>query len=267
MPLKSKLSMQIEKRKMIGVVGGMGPYSGLDLIKKIFDLTKADQDQDHVPLSMISVPHKIEDRTKFLEGATDINPGIEISRIVNQLSQQGASFIGMPCNTAHSPAIIKEVYNTMPKGVTFINMIVEVIKFIQDKYQGVDRVGVLATAVTIKANVYNDQLIKNNLIPIILAKEEQKELIDESIYNKDFGIKSKSDPVHKNALKNIELAIESLIEKKAEIIILGCTELPLAINSPSYKSVPLIDSTMVLAKSLLMHLNQKVLKKTINKKW
>ena len=131
MPLKSKEYMQFEKRKMIGVVGGMGPYAGLDLVKKIFDLTKADQDQNHVPLAMISVPHKIEDRTKFLEGAIDINPGIEISRIVNQLSKQGASFIGMPCNTAHSPSIIKEVYNTMPRGVTFINMIVEVIKFIQ----------------------------------------------------------------------------------------------------------------------------------------
>ena len=261
MPLKSKQYMQFEKRKMIGVVGGMGPYAGLDLVKKVLDLTKADHDQDHVPLAMISVPHKIEDRTKFLEGATDINPGIEISRIVNQLSKQGASFIGMPCNTAHSPAIIKEVYNAMPKGVTFINMIVEVIKFIQDKYNSVDRVGVLATAGTIKANVYNDQLIKNNLKPIILAKKKQKELIDESIYNKDFGIKSKSDPVHKNAVTNIELAIESLIEKKAKVIILGCTELPLAINSPSYKSVPLIDSTMVLAKSLLIHSNQKVLKK------
>ena len=259
--------MQIKKRKMIGIVGGMGPYAGLDLVKKVFDLTQADQDQDHVPLAMISVPHKIEDRTKFLEGQTVTNPGIEISKIVTKLSNQGASIIGMPCNTAHASDIIKEVDNRIPKGVMFINMIEEVIKFIQDKYQGVDRVGVLATAGTIKANVYNDQLIKNNLIPIILAKEEQKELIDESIYNKDFGIKSKSDPVHKNALKNIELAIESLIEKKAEIIILGCTELPLAINSPSYKSVPLIDSTMVLAKSLLMYLNQKVLKKTINKKW
>ena len=141
--------MQIEKRKMIGIVGGMGPYAGLDLIKKVLDLTKADHDQDHVPLAMISVPHKIEDRTKFLEGVTDINPGVEISKIVKQLSDQGASVIGMPCNTAHSPAIIKEVYNAMPKGVTFINMIVEVIKFIQDKYRGVDKVGLISNSINV----------------------------------------------------------------------------------------------------------------------
>ncbi len=50
---------------MIGVVGGMGPYAGLDLVQKIFDHTQAKTDQGHIPVSMISIPHSIEDRTKF----------------------------------------------------------------------------------------------------------------------------------------------------------------------------------------------------------
>ena len=253
--------MQIKKRKMIGIVGGMGPYAGLDLVKKVFDLTQADQDQEHVPLAMISVPHKIEDRTKFLERQTVTNPGIEISKIVTKLSNQGASIIGMPCNTAHASDIIKEVYNRIPKDVMFINMIEEVIKFIQKKYPNKSKVGVLATAGTIKSNVYNNELMKNNLQPIVLSKKKQGKLVDESIYNKDFGIKSISNPVHENVIKNIELAIESLIDKKADVIILGCTELPLAINTKSYNSVPLIDSTLVLAISLLTHSNPDSLKK------
>jgi aspartate racemase len=246
---------------MIGIVGGMGPYAGLDLVKKVFDLTQADQDQEHVPLAMISVPHKIEDRTKFLERQTVTNPGIEISKIVTKLSNQGASIIGMPCNTAHASDIIKEVNNRIPKGVMFINMIEEVIKFIQKKYPNKSKVGVLATAGTIKSNVYNNELMKNNLQPIVLSKKKQGKLVDESIYNKDFGIKSISNPVHENVIKNIELAIESLIDKKADVIILGCTELPLAINTKSYNSVPLIDSTLVLAISLLTHSNPDSLKK------
>ena len=253
--------MQIKKRKMIGIVGGMGPYAGLDLVKKVFDLTQADQDQEHVPLAMISVPHKIEDRTKFLERQTVTNPGIEISKIVTKLSNQGASIIGMPCNTAHASDIIKEVDNRIPKGVMFINMIEEVIKFIQKKYPNKSKVGVLATAGTIKSNVYNNELMKNNLQPIVLSKKKQGKLVDESIYNKDFGIKSISNPVHENVIKNIELAIESLIDKKADVIILGCTELPLAINTKSYNSVPLIDSSLVLAISLLTHSNPDSLKK------
>ena len=250
--------MQIEKRKMIGIVGGMGPYAGLDLVKKIFDLTQANQDQDHVPLAMISVPHKITDRTKFLEGGTDINPGIEISNIVRQLSDQGASVIGMPCNTAHSSKIINEVYNSIPEGIIFINMVSEVIKFIKGEYPDIERVGILATTGTMKAGVYNKELIDNDLKPIILSKENQKKLIDQAIYDKDFGIKSISNPVQDIAKRKIHLAIESLIENKAEVVILGCTELPLAVNAASVKTIPLIDSTMILARSLLFKSNHTV---------
>ena len=250
--------MQIEKRKMIGIVGGMGPYAGLDLVRKIFDLTQANQDQDHVPLAMISVPHKITDRTKFLEGGTDINPGIEISNIVRQLSDQGASVIGMPCNTAHSSKIINEVYNSIPEGITFVNMVSEVIKFIKGEYPDIERVGILATTGTMKAGVYNKELINNDLKPVLLSKENQKKLIDQAIYDKDFGIKSISSPVHDIAKRKIHLAIESLIKNKAEVVILGCTELPLAVNATSVKTIPLIDSTMVLARSLLFKSNHTI---------
>ena len=41
---------------MIGVVGGMGPYAGLNLVQKIFDETDAKTDQDHIPVSMLSIP-------------------------------------------------------------------------------------------------------------------------------------------------------------------------------------------------------------------
>ena len=243
---------------MIGIIGGMGPYAGLDLVRKIFDLTQANQDQEHVPLAMISVPHKITDRTKFLEGGTDINPGIEISNIVRQLSDQGASVIGMPCNTAHSSTIINEVYNSIPEGITFVNMVSEVIKFIKGEYPDIERVGILATTGTMKAGVYNKELINNDLNPILLSKENQRKLIDQAVYDKDFGIKSISSPVHDIAKRKIHLAIESLIENKAEVVILGCTELPLSINAASFITIPLIDSTMVLARSLLFKSNHTV---------
>ena len=45
--------------KMIGIVGGVGSYAGIDLIKKVYDLTEATSDQEHLPVSMLSVPHKI----------------------------------------------------------------------------------------------------------------------------------------------------------------------------------------------------------------
>ena len=93
---------------------------------------------------------------------------------------------------------------------------------------------------------------------VLLSKENQKKLIDQAIYDKDFGIKSISSPVHDIAKRKIYLAIESLIKNKAEVVILGCTELPLAVNATSVKTIPLIDSTMILARSLLFKSNHTV---------
>tara|TARA_E500000178_G_scaffold251885_1_gene248464 strand:+ start:414 stop:1175 length:762 start_codon:yes stop_codon:yes gene_type:complete len=242
--------MNNQKNKMIGIVGGMGPYAGLDLAKKIFDLTQTKKDQDHVPLTLISNPEKIEDRTQFILGNTEINPGIEISKIVRQLVDQGAKVIGMPCNTAHSKKIINEIRD-LPKNVHFINMISEVVKCIQKKYSKAKRIGLLATSGTISSRVYNEEIDKNDLFTILLSDEDQKKLIDDAIYNKKIGIKANSNPVHDNAKMKISLAIKKLIIKKCDVIILGCTELPLAIKSRSYNSIPLLDSTEILASSLL----------------
>ena len=164
----------------------------------------------------------------------------------------------MPCNTAHSSKIINEVYNSIPEGIIFINMVSEVIKFIKGEYPDIERVGILATMGTMKAGVYNKELIDNDLKPIILSKGNQKKLIDQAIYDKDFGIKSISNPVQDIAKRKILSAIESLIENKAEVVILGCTELTLAVNAASVKTIPLIDSTMILARSLLFKSNHTV---------
>ena len=115
---------------MTGVIGGMGPYAGLDLIKKIFDLSTAASDQEHIPLMMISCPHLIGDRTNFLLGKSQINPGTAIAEISRRLIMQGASIIGMPCNTAHSKVILNEIIKNIPKNIFFINMVEKTVKYI-----------------------------------------------------------------------------------------------------------------------------------------
>ena len=52
----------------IGIVGGAGPYAGLDLAQKLLQQTKANSDQDYLPTLLISTPELIEDRTDFLLG-------------------------------------------------------------------------------------------------------------------------------------------------------------------------------------------------------
>ena len=246
---------------MIGVIGGMGPYAGIDLIKKIFDMTKASSDQEHVPLSMISVPHLIDDRTAFLLGRSQTNPGIILSEIAMQLIEQGATAIGMPCNTAHSPKIISEIKNHIPEHIIFVNMIEKVADHIINEYPGISKVGILATSGTLKTRIYDEELGHNDLMTITLSENDQITLVESSIYDEDHGIKSNSDPVSKKAREDLEKAIALLANAGAEAIILGCTEIPLAIKGTHHESIPLIDSTKVLARALLLETNPDAIKK------
>ena len=91
---------------MIGILGGMGPQAGVDLATKVISQTRAEKDQDHIPLMLIGDPH-VPDRTAFLFGRTDINPAHAMAKSVNMLIASGAQCVGIACNTAHSPPHIR----------------------------------------------------------------------------------------------------------------------------------------------------------------
>ncbi len=104
----------------IGVVGGGGPYAGLDLVKKIFDNTAATYDQEHLDVLLVNSPRLIDDRTAYIlavrngQGSTDprtdpAHPGRGIVACIKQLTAAGAMIIGVPCNTAHAPLIFNVV--------------------------------------------------------------------------------------------------------------------------------------------------------------
>lgn len=52
----------------IGVLGGVGPYAGLDLMRKIFDQTEANCDQEHLSVIQYSLSEHIIDERAFCLG-------------------------------------------------------------------------------------------------------------------------------------------------------------------------------------------------------
>ncbi len=253
--------MNSEDKKMIGVVGGMGPYAGLDLVQKIFDHTRAKTDQGHIPVSMISIPHSIEDRTKFLLDNSLRNPAIAIADVIHKLRGQGATVIGMPCNTAHAGPIFDEIQNRIPPDIFFVHMIQEVVRHIKNQYSSIQNVGILATTGTMKAKVYHNELIENKLNPVTISQDEQDTIVEPAIYDKGFGIKAYSNPVSPEARGKLGTAVKSLVTEGAEAVILGCTEIPLALPESNYNGIPLIDSTTILARALILNSNPDSLKK------
>ncbi len=251
---------------MIGIVGGVGPHAGLDLVKKIFDLTNASRDQDYLPICLLSMPSIIEDRTEFLLGKGNVNPAVPISDIILKLEKAGSKYIGIPCNTAHSPQIFNEIIRGLKLNnstVTLVNMIAEVCEYIKLTFPNIRRVGVLTTYGAYKVSLYQNYLELNGLEAIVPSENFQLNVVHDAIYNREYGIKAQSICITAKARAKLVEGIYYLQEKGAEVIVLGCTEIPLAINQTD-SLVPLVDATIVLARSLVKKENPGRLKDTVD---
>jgi aspartate racemase len=244
----------MEQTKVIGVVGGVGPYAGIDLVKKIFDQTLATKDQDHLPVILFSLSADIEDRTAFLLGQSDRNPAFSIIEVLKKLSAAGASVAGIPCNTAHAPRIfdrVQEYARQHLPALKLLHMIEETAASITDRDPRWKRLGLLATTGTVRSGVYQQVLSRNGYDVVSPDEETQHEKVHASIYDSTYGIKAIANPVTERARAQLHEAARSLIRQGAEAIILGCTEIPLALPDRSIDGVPLIDPTLILARALI----------------
>lgn len=253
----------MEKRQIIGVVGGVGPQAGVDLVRKIFDETIARTDQDHLPVVMLSYGDEIENRTSFLLGKTKTYPGHAIGEILLQLEQIGATVAGIPCNTAHASPILDVVLERLARqgsSLKLVHMIEEVARFLGEAHPGKRRLGLLSTLGTAASGVYQKILEPKGFQVILPSQEKLLQTVHAAIADPEYGIKSKLNPVTERAMHDLFLAIDDLEAQRVEAIILGCTELPLAITESSINDMVIIDPNLILARALIREVNPAKLK-------
>lgn len=239
---------------VIGVIGGMGPYAGLDLVRKIFDMTEASTDQEHLPVALLSFPGRICDRSTFLFDGTGENPGEALARIALQLNDLGAVVVGIPCNTAHAPSILDVVQRRLDEAgarVKLLHMIEEAVRHINRETENLERIGILSTLAVYRLRLYGRALEAEGFEPILPDENVQENIVNRTIFDPSYGIKAQANPVSGIARQSLLNAIEHLKEKGAQAVILGCTELPLAIPEEEVDAVPVIDPTAVLARALI----------------
>jgi aspartate racemase len=233
----------------------VGPYAGLDLSKKVFDHTRASSDQEHLDLVMVSWPQSIADRTAFLLGRSEANPAPALSDCVMALESVGCSVAGIACNTAHSPRLfdaLKSALAARGSRIRLLNMIEEVATHLGERFPSVRRVGVLATDGTVNANVYGEVLGRRGLEVVYPRASEQRDWVQAAIYDRSYGLKAFSDPVTDRARGDVMRAVRHLVDDGgAEAVVLGCTELPLAVRESRLLDRPVIDASMVLARALI----------------
>ncbi|MTI31732.1 aspartate/glutamate racemase family protein [Xanthovirga aplysinae] len=239
---------------MLGVLGGVGPAAGSDLFKKIIEETKAYSDQEHLPVALYSLPGRIEDRTGFLEGEVKVNPGIEMARICMEMEKAGVTTLGIPCNTAHSPKIfdkIKEQLRNEASQLKVIHLIEENISFLKNLFQPQTKIGVLSTNGTYEQKLYQIKIEEAGFQCILPKEDLQRDLVHNAIYHYSYGIKSTGAKITELARAQLHHVMDLMKEQQVEGIILGCTELPLALTTSEYRNILLIDATRVLARALI----------------
>ncbi|MCK4358465.1 MAG: aspartate/glutamate racemase family protein [Candidatus Cloacimonetes bacterium] len=252
----------MNNKKIVGIVGGVGPYAGIDLTRKIFEQTEAKRDQEHLPIALLSIPQEIEDRTLFLLGQTSINPAYAILKIIEKLEEMGASVVGIPCNTAHTPQIFDVIVENLKKAdssIKLVHMINEVARFIQENHPQIRNVGVLSTTGTYKTKVYPIILGQKGM-NVILPNDVLQDIIHTAIYDPIYGIKAQSNPVTQIAKRKLIEGINYLQKEGAEAIVLGCTEITIAITDNKIGKTIIIDPTLILARALIREVNLNKLK-------
>ena len=224
---------------MIGILGGMGTQAGLDFCNKLAKLNKGKTDQQY-PLFVLynksNIPGRPENLHKYNKVLKSLLAGCKF------LEKSKCKFIVIPCNTAHYwfddlQKNIKIPIISMPKEVYAHS-----IKICKKN----SKIGILATEGTLKTGVYNKFFDKKFRL-INPSKSIQKNNVNKSIKLVKMGRV-------KDAEKAIKPAVNSLIKMKCSKIILGCTELPIAIFAfKSFqkikKSKTFLDPNLILAHS------------------
>ena len=221
-----------EKKYTVGIIGGMGPEATIDFMSRVIALTPSQRDQDHIHMVVENNPH-IPDRQSTAEN--DLI-AIELTAIAERLEVAGADFLVLPCNTAH--VFIDDLLKNIQ--IPFVHIVSETVNEIVKEHTNVKNIGLLATDMCINSGIYHQAIKSVDRTVLVLEQQDQKSCM-QLIFDVKKGKYSKSTKTDM-----VRLA-DQLIQKGADIIVAGCTEIPLILDTKSI-NVPLVSSTEVLAK-------------------
>ncbi len=94
---------RMRQERLIGIVGGLGPFAHIDFERKLLDAAReligARRDQDFPQWVLSSIP-RTPDRTEAYFGEAD-DPTPVLLRSLERVQGAGADFAVIACNTAH----------------------------------------------------------------------------------------------------------------------------------------------------------------------
>ena len=227
--------------KVLGVLGGMGPLATADFLQKLTLATKAGRDQEHIPV-IVYGDCTTPDRTAAVLG-TGPSPLPQLLQGIEFLNAARVAAIAIPCNSAH--CWHKDMAEASLAPV--LHIVEASARQVQRNNRKTERVGVLSTEGTHRMAIYKDTLERMGF-EVIAPNEEEFELLVSP------GIADIKGNRLREAESKFDQAADRLIQRGAQQIILGCTEIPLGMQ-PRAQANPttIVDSTQALVTAVLDH--------------
>lgn len=224
----------------IGVIGGVGPGATAVFMDVLVRATRAEVDQDHID-ALVMQHASIPDRTAhILDPGAFPDPGPVLARDAAFLEAAGATFLVLPCNTAHHYAAqVSEATSIELVSIVEVTVRAAAARLIERGREGAP-VAILATEGNVRAGVYQEALERAGLASLV-PDEATQEVINAVIYEQ---VKA-GRPVDMAALNRV---IDQMEQRGAGAVILGCTELSLVFDKEAMVSDQrLVDSLRELA--------------------
>lgn len=225
----------ITSKPKIGIVSGVGPLAGSDVLSKVFAYAAesygAHEDDEYPDVILLNHGISGVDNTASLNATFKA----EIVEMVQQLESWGAGIIGIACNTAHAYFDDIELKPTT-KLVNLIDVVAETAESTPGTY------GLLTSRGTKEQKLYHTYLEKHG-VKFVETTEAQQELLDKTIDNV-----MEHKPLEGG--KNLDKVLDQMKHDGIHQFIAGCTELPIALTGTN-NSDQVLDSNYLLAKALV----------------
>jgi len=226
-------------KKIVGILGGMGPLSTIELIKRVVEKTPVKKEQDHIRMLMDNRP-EIPDRTDFILGKGP-SPVPMLQESATMLEKWGVDFLAMPCNSAH--AFIEQIREAI--NIPVLDMIDLVRLELEKNFSPGASVGLLTTTGALRSKLHHNYLVQFSIITP--EPDIQEKLVMGTVYGEN-GIKAlgKTPENQKKLLEVIDL----LIKGQPKAIIAGCTEVELALAGVELQ-IPIFYPLDILANEII----------------
>ncbi|WCM94624.1 amino acid racemase [Acidovorax sp. NCPPB 2350] len=230
----------------VGILGGMGPAAGADFVRLFVQACTERMQALHIPVRDQAYPEHwlaqvpVPDRTAALEDPSPgaHQPGDALLQATGRLAALGVHAIAIACNTAHAwHGLLQERF----PQITVLHAVREVAVLLRAR--GVQRVGLLATQGTYRAGLYRAELLREG-IECLEPPEAGRERLMQGIYD---GVKAGDLELARRCFSDVAQALRN--EAGAQVIVMGCTEIPLAFTEAD-AGVALVNPAQVLAEAL-----------------